>query len=279
MSSTATTAPLLKAAFPVRRMDFGFTDTAKYWWSGDPFMTHFMNNLSSLFPHGEMFFVDSVRAVRKQIEDPQLQKDISAFIGQEAMHSKEHQTYNDYAQIHNIDLHTLDMRIKVLMEFVTKISTKKSRLAITCALEHFTATMAEQLLLREDISMQWSDPQMYKLWLWHAIEENEHKSVAYDTYQAVGGGYLLRTAAMAATTLIFLAVIAWFQIDLLRKDGQLFNWKSWKFGLKVLFGPRNGYLRGLLRPYFQFYKPGFHPSQQDTQKLENRWRPRLGFDS
>ncbi|MFZ3183529.1 MAG: metal-dependent hydrolase [Pseudomonadales bacterium RIFCSPLOWO2_12_59_9] len=278
MSISATAAPLPKANFPVRRMDFSFAETSKYWWSGDPFMTHFMNNLSSLFPHGEKFFVDSVRAVRKQIEDPQLQKDISAFIGQEAMHSKEHQTYNDYAQAHGIDLDVLDMRIKVLLEWVTKFTTKKQRLAATCALEHFTATMAEQLLAREDINMQMTDPRMYKLWLWHAIEENEHKSVAYDAYLAVGGGYWLRTLTMASTSLMFIGVIAWFQLDLLRKDGQLFNWSSWKYGLKALFGPRNGYITGLIRPYLQYYKPGFHPSQQDTVALENRWRTRLGFD-
>ena len=264
------------AHFPVRRMDFSFTDTDKYWWNGNPFMTHFMNNLSSLFPYGEKFFVDSVRAVREQITDAQLQKDISAFIGQEAMHSKVHATYNEYAQAHNIDLHTLELRIKYLMEFVTRFSTKKMNLAVTCALEHFTATMAEQLLKREDISLQMQDPRMYRLWLWHAIEENEHKSVAYDAYQAIGGGYFTRVLSMAFTSLTFVGVIAWFQLGLLRRDGQLTNWRSWRYGLTTLFG-RHGYVRGLLKPYLEYYKPGFHPAQQDTRDLENHWRRRLGF--
>jgi uncharacterized protein len=277
MSISVTAAPQVKAAFPVRRMDFSFTETEKYWWNGNPFMTHFMNNLSSLFPYGEQFFVDSVRAVRQQIADPQLQKDIGAFIGQEAMHSKEHAAYNQYADKHGIDLRTLEQRSKVLIEWVSKYTSKQQRLAATCALEHFTATMAEQLLLREDLTIQIDDEKMYQLWLWHAIEENEHKSVAYDTYQAVGGGYWVRTLTMAVTSLIFLGVLVWFQIDLLRKDGQLFNWKSWGYGLKTLFGPRNGYITGLIRPYLQYYKPGFHPRQQDTQNLENRWRSRLGF--
>ena len=276
MSTSAAPAP--QASFPVRRMDFSFADSQKYWWSGNPFMTQFMNNLSSLFPYGEKFFVDSVRGVREQIKDPQLQKDISAFIGQEAMHSKEHATYNEYAEAHGIDLRTLELRIKVLLEWITKSPTKRQRLAATCALEHFTATMAEQLLLREDLTTQIDDEKMYKLWLWHAIEENEHKSVAYDAYQATGGGYWIRTITMALSTVVFIGVIAWFQVDLLRKDGQLFNWKSWGYGLKTLFGPRNGYLTGLIVPYLQYYKPGFHPAQQDTLRLEQRWRTRLGFD-
>ena len=266
------------ASFPVRRMDFSFSDSQKFWFAGAPFMSHFMNNLSSLFPYGEKFFVDSVRAVRNEVTEPQLKKDISAFIGQEAMHSKEHAAYNDYAAKHGIDLERLELRIKVLLEWITKISTKKHRLAATCALEHFTATMAEQLLQREDLTTQMNDPKLYQLWMWHAIEENEHKAVCYDVYQQVYGGYFTRTIMMAITTLIFVGVIGWFQVHLLRKDGQLFNWRSWGKGLKMLFGPRNGFLTKLLLPYLDYYRPGFHPLDHDSKALEQRWRHRLGFN-
>jgi uncharacterized protein len=266
------------ASFPVRRMDFSFSESQKFWFAGDPFMSHFMNNLSSLFPYGEKFFVDSVRAVRDQVTEPQLKKDISAFIGQEAMHSKEHAAYNDYAAEHGIDLERLELRIKVLLEWVTRITTKKQRLAATCALEHFTATMAEQLLQREDLTTQMNDPKLYQLWMWHAIEENEHKAVCYDVYQKVYGGYFTRTIMMAITTLIFFGVIGWFQVHLLRKDGQLFNWRSWGKGLKMLFGPRNGFLSKLLLPYLDYYRPGFHPLDHDSKALEQRWRQRLGFN-
>lgn len=272
----ASTTPI-RANFPVRRMDFSFSETPKYWWDGQPFMTHFMNNLSSLFPYGEKFFVDSVRAVRERIQDPQLQKDVSAFIGQEAMHSKEHAAYNEYADEHGIDLETLELRIKVLLESISKVTTKKHQLAITCALEHFTATMAEQLLKREDLSSQMKSDKMYKLWMWHAIEENEHKAVAYDVYQQVYGGYFTRTAVMLLTTVIFLSVIAGFQINLLRRDGQLFNWRSWKHGLGVLLHPRRGYFVALIRPWLDYFRPGFHPFDHDTKALETRWKETLDF--
>ena len=272
----ASTTPI-RANFPVRRMDFSFSETPKYWWDGQPFMTHFMNNLSSLFPYGEKFFVDSVRAVRERIQDPQLQKDVSAFIGQEAMHSKEHAAYNEYADEHGIDLETLELRIKVLLESISKVTTKKQQLAITCALEHFTASMAEQLLKRDDLSSQMKSDKMYKLWMWHAIEENEHKAVAYDVYQQVYGGYFTRTAVMLLTTVIFFSVIAGFQINLLRRDGQLFNWRSWKHGLGVLLHPRRGYFVALIRPWLDYFRPGFHPFDHDTKALETRWKETLDF--
>lgn len=269
--------PPIRASFPVRRMDFSFSETPKYWWDGQPFMTHFMNNLSSLFPYGEKFFVDSVRAVRERIQDPQLQKDVSAFIGQEAMHSKEHAAYNEYADEHGIDLERLELRIKHLLGAISKVTTKKHQLAITCALEHFTATMAEQLLKRDDLSGQMKSEKMYTLWMWHAIEENEHKAVAYDVYQQVYGGYFTRTAVMLLTTVTFLGVIGGFQIHLLRRDGQLFNWRSWKHGLGVLLHPRRGYFTQLIRPWLDYFRPGFHPLDHDTKALESRWKEQLDF--
>lgn len=80
---------------------------------------------------------------------------------------------------------------------------------------------------------------------------------------------------MMLTTLMFLGVIGWFQLHLLRKDGQLFNRRSWALGLKKLFGPRQGFFSKLIGPYLDYYRPGFHP----TTELENRWRTRLGFTS
>ncbi|MGX5219237.1 metal-dependent hydrolase [Pseudomonas segetis] len=265
------------ASFPVRRMDFNFTQSRKYWFADDPFMSHFMSSLSSLFPYGEQFFVDSVRAWRQHVNDPQLQKDISAFIGQEAMHSKEHKAYNNYAAEHGIDLQRLELRVKALLEWSKHWSSKKQQLASTCALEHFTATMAEQLLKREDLTTQMNDPKLYQLWMWHAIEENEHKAVAYDTYKAIGGGYFTRIWAMVIVTISFLWVVGGFQLHLMRKDGQLFNWRSWGKGLSILLGPRHGFLTRLIKPYLAYYRPDFHPLQYNTETLVQHWRKRLGL--
>lgn len=115
-------------ASSVRRMDFSFDDSQKFWFAGDPFMSHFMNNLSSLFPS----MARSSRrqqVIRDQVTEPQLKKDISAFIGQKPC-IQEHAAYNDYAAEHNIDLELLELRIKVLR--VRPRSLKKQRLAATC---------------------------------------------------------------------------------------------------------------------------------------------------
>ena len=77
-----------------QRMNFDFKGLAKHWFDHEPVQTHLLNALSLTFPDGERFFVDSVRAFRDQAQSKEQQKEISGFIGQEAMHSLEHDTFN-----------------------------------------------------------------------------------------------------------------------------------------------------------------------------------------
>jgi len=267
----------IKASFPVRRMDFGFNDVPKYWFHNDPFLTHFLSNLSSLFPEGEFFFVTSIRNIRDQIDDPAMQKEISAFIGQEAMHSKEHKEFNDYATAHGIDIDYFHRRVGKLLKFGHKILSHKQQLAVTCALEHFTATIAAQLMKRTDWNERMNDPVMRKMWLWHAIEESEHKSVCYDAYQRLfKNTYATRSGAMVVAMVILAAVVADQQVRLMAKDGQLFNIKSWARGMWGLFGYK-GFLTEVMPELFDYFRPGFHPEDHDSEALEAKYKEMLGF--
>jgi predicted metal-dependent hydrolase len=68
-------------------------------------------------------------------------------------------------------------------------------LAITVAIEHFTALFA-QLMLRPGSIIDKAEPSMRELWRSHAAEEMEHKSVAFDVYRAVGGTEAMRKSFM-----------------------------------------------------------------------------------
>ncbi len=265
----------IQASFPVRRMDFEFNDVPRYWFHNDPFLTHFLSNLSSLFPEGEFFFVTSMRNVRDQITDPVMQKEVSAFIGQEAMHSKEHKVFNDYATAQGIDVDYFHRRVGKLLKFGHKILSHKQQVAVTCALEHFTATVASQLMKRTDWNERMNDPTMRKMWLWHAIEESEHKSVCYDAYQQLyKNAYGTRAGAMVAAMVILAAVVADQQVRLMKQDGQLFNFKSWALGLNGLFG-RKGFITQVIPELFDYFRPGFHPEDYDTEALEKKYKEML----
>lgn len=267
----------IKASFPVRRMDFGFDDVPRHWFHDDPFLTHFLSNLSSLFPEGEFFFVTSMRNIRDQISDPVMQKEISAFIGQEAMHSKEHKVFNDYATAHGIDVDYFHRRVGKLLKFGHKILSHKQQLAVTCALEHFTATIASQLMKRTDWNERMNHPTMRKMWLWHAVEESEHKSVCYDAYDRLyKNSYATRSGMMVVAMVILAAVVADQQVRLMKQDGQLFNLKSWALGLTSLFG-RKGFITEVIPELFDYFRPGFHPEDYDTEALEKKYKDMLAL--
>ncbi|PTQ91107.1 metal-dependent hydrolase [Agitococcus lubricus] len=257
---------------PPRRLDFEFsTDSERYYYDNNPYLSTFLTALSSLFPEGESFFVESVRAYREQITDPILKAQVSGFIGQEAMHSKEHQAFNDMATRLGYPVDKLDKTLAKLLHFGQKALPKSVQLSITVSLEHYTAIIAE-MLLRDPVVQQKFAAEARQLWLWHALEENEHKTVAYDVYEQVVGSYALRVGTMIPVTVIFFAVTFAFHARLLATDGQLFKFRQNWDAFKYCWNGKKGVFSRLLPQYLDFFKPSFHPKQHDTDALLAQWK-------
>lgn len=281
------------ASFPVRRMNFDFESVPEYWMNGSAGLTHFMTGLSALFPAGEKFFIDSVRAVRQHpaIKDNEaLQKEISAFIGQEAMHTHEHVGFNASAQKYGHDVDRLDgitdrviQRTRKVFAFIGKpvgITQEMVDLTATTALEHFTATIASQLLTNKHIQELMTDETMKTMWLWHAIEENEHKAVAYDVFEGVFGkglrAYALRTGSLVGAMVTLFFVQSYFVARLLKDDKQL-NLQSLKDIYVYGYSPSKGVITGMWKEMLEYFRPGFHPNDLDTDQLLMSWKAKLGL--
>ena len=281
------------ASFPVRRMNFDFDTVPEYWMNKSAGLTHFMTALSALFPAGEKFFIDSVRAVRQHpsIKDNQeLQREISAFIGQEAMHTQEHVGFNASAQKFGHDVDRLDritdrviQSTRKVFAFLGKpvgITQEMVDLTATTALEHFTATIASQLLVNPYIQELMTDETMKTMWLWHAIEENEHKAVAYDVFEGVFGrglkAYALRTGSLVTAMATLFVVQSYFVLRLLQDDKQL-NLTSLKDIYIYAYSPSKGVITGMTKEMLTYFRPRFHPNDLDTHELLVSWKAKLGF--
>lgn len=261
------------ASFPVRHLKFDFATTRRYWFGGDPFMTHFMNAMSGVFPQGELMLIEALRKLRPQIDDPVLQAEIGAFIGQEAIHAREHMAFNRYADEQAIDMATLESRIQTLYTLMQKVLPTMHIMAVGCAIEHITATLGGELLRREDWNQRMTGP-VAELWLWHAIEENEHKAVFMDAYKAADGAYALRAFYMAlAGSCVLLLILGNWQ-RLLRGDGKLSARQAIKF-LWQFAGPGGLVSPRVIRELLDYFRPGFHPNDHDTKALEQQWREKL----
>lgn len=270
--------PSATREIPVRKLVDRHVDHEMQEWivPDDPIFSHFLATLSAVFPKGEEFFVASVRRHRDAVKDnPMLKAQIKGFIGQEAMHSREHRDIN--ARLAKLGYHTerADRTIGRLVDFLYRIPPSTLPIAATAAAEHYTGLLGEAALSDEATrEILFGQEAIKPLISWHALEELEHKNVAFDVMVAAGAGYPVRLAGFLATTgvLVTYVAIEWGRavwedravigraerrtfFDHLRRQKLL----SWQFAGNVL----------------KYVRPGFHPDDTDTDELLEEWKVRL----
>lgn len=265
-----------KYDIPVRRMDFEFDDSIpRYWFGGDPVRTMLLTAMSCTFPEGERMFMRAVRHFEPALQDPELKKQVKGFIGQEAHHGKEHQEFNNMMGRKGLPIAKIEKFTKNSIAREEEILSPERMLAKTCALEHFTAMFAETLLEHPEL-VDAIDERLKALWIWHAIEESEHKAVAYDVYQDQVGSYWIRASEMVITSVLFTFFSTLHTVELLRVDRTIAT-TSKEMPRRSTLGSmfkgawKNRHILGKLgRQYLSYYNPGFHPAQKDSTFLRRK---------
>jgi predicted metal-dependent hydrolase len=263
----------------VRRSRFQPQHLRRHYFSGQsPLISHVLTALSMTFPEGEKFFVHSVRQVRDRITDPQLHADISAFIGQEAMHSHAHAQFNNAMHAEDYPLRHIDRQVAMGMAMLRTRSPRR-QLAATVAYEHFTALLSAYLLT-DSRFFDGLDHNLQQLWLWHALEELEHKSVAFDVYQQLFGdnalGLAQRRRSMRMVSLGFMLGVTSMTGLLLKQDRK----NSFANLGKMALNLRDAYylaalILRTLPDYLAFYRADFHPNDIDHRHLITTWQQKL----
>ena len=240
----------------------------RLWHGGSVEATAIYNALSSTFPVGEAYFVESVRAFREGAP-PKLAAEIKAFTTQEAIHSREHDAFNRRASDAGYDLSTLEAQVDRRLA-ITKTKPPIVSLAATMALEHFTAILAHELL-KDPRHLAKADPEAAGLWRWHACEEIEHKGVAYDTWLHAtrrwprSKRWKVKTKVMLFVTRNFVVDRTAGALELMRQDG-VTGFAAWSRLLWYLW-VRPGMFRKIGVAWFKFFLPGFHPWNEDDRAL------------
>jgi predicted metal-dependent hydrolase len=260
---------------PREKLQFNLdnADIPTYWMDGDAFKSRFWDALSIIFPPGEKYFMSSVREFRGQITDPKMLQDIQDFNRQEAQHTLVHRQDNDRLRRQGVDVESLNAYVdqKLNVSYRKKYS-KEYNLAITSALEHFTSIIAHTLFDKRDV-MKGADHRVRAMYAWHAIEEVEHKGVAYDVMEDYAKvGYFKRVLALAHSTYMFPATIFHVQRQLMIHDGfsRMERLKLFTKGMWWLMKP-GGLLQPMLKAYWHYYKPGYHPWQETEQPGYDHW--------
>jgi predicted metal-dependent hydrolase len=262
---------------PTRRISFeeSLRDLPKHFaGDGDLVASHVTAGLSAVFPDGEDFFVRSVRHFRDQITDPELKKQVTGFIGQEAMHGREHRAFNDRLAELGYPTKQVERITKWGLETREKIAPAKANLAATAALEHFTATLAELVLSDEETRVSLGLQEVVDLFEWHELEVSEHKAVAFDVYKAVGGTERMRVWTMNFIRWGFVLGMG-FQVGVsLVMDKRTYKRGVLRASLKR-FRSMNVISRQMWDQLKDYNRPDFHPDDRDTTALVEQWRDEL----
>ncbi|MDB5483785.1 MAG: metal-dependent hydrolase [Caulobacteraceae bacterium] len=243
------------------------------WLGGDVVGTAVFNAFSLTFPEAERLFMDAVREYRPQLTG-RLLEDARAFISQEAVHSREHRLVNGLLDRHRYPVDAIEAGIRERMVRVRERGPM-AMLSVTIALEHFTALIAD-LLLGDDRLLAGAPRDVARLWQWHAVEESEHRSVAFDVYAEATRDWTprqrqkARNRIMRSVTALFVGVITRSAARLLAADGMSPSLARARI-LWFLFG-WPGPFRRCWRHYADWFQADFHPSKHDNRPLLERWR-------
>lgn len=241
---------------------------ARWWLNGDPVATAFYNALSVTFPKGEAFFIESVKAHREGTP-PKLAEEIRSFTAQEVMHSREHLAFNRRVVESGYDVSLLERRVDDILELVRK-RRPIINLAATMALEHFTAILARELL-ENPKHLHGAEGEAGDLWRWHAVEEIEHKAVAYDTWLYATRDWTrfkrwwVKSLMMLLVTRNFIPQRLSGMLELLRQDGITGIGAKARL-LQYAFG-NPGMFRKIGVAWLAYFMPGFHPWNADETHL------------
>jgi predicted metal-dependent hydrolase len=258
----------------VRRMDFPFDRSIeKHWFGGSPVLTHVANAVNLLFPAGERFFVRSVRHFLDRVDDDELRAAAKAFAAQEGNHAREHERYFELLEQQGYEIREfLERYQKFSFGVLEPMMPPAVRLSATAAAEHFTAIMAEAAL--RDGLLQDAHPTMRALLLWHACEEIEHKSVAFDVLERVDPRYSVR---VAGALIAALNLGAWWFMGarmLLRQDR--LDPVAVRRELRH-FAKERPLVQGVfLRGIREYLTKDFHPWNNDNGALAERYLESIG---
>jgi predicted metal-dependent hydrolase len=269
---SAAAKPVVRA----RRIRFGYPTGSlqRHYVDGDLVMSHVVAHLSATFPEGEDFFVRSVRRFADQITDPELQSQVKGFIGQEVSHGREHRALNERLQQMGYPTGRVDRSVHRHMKAAERRLSPLTCLAMTAAFEHFTAVLAETLLGDERAQALLGSTEVRSMLLWHAIEESEHRSVAFDVYRAVGGTETRRIRVMRIIRFSFPITVAVYSIVSLLGDRTTYH--PVRLFRSVAALRHSPFLtRAVVRRVLAYTKPGFHPDDTDNTALLEHWTAAL----
>jgi predicted metal-dependent hydrolase len=242
-----------------RDYHFDFSSMAKKWLNNNLYTTHMFNSPSIGVPYIEGLVNFAVKQALPKISDKQMLEECLNFVTQETSHSREHIKYN--RQLNQLGYHADNIanNIKKKLIHFKKKSSLLTVLAMAAAFENLAGAVS--ITVFEDNILEHADPMIKDFWEWHLMEELEHKTIVFDLYQHLGGGYLRRILIYTITMIYYCYYSLKIYLSFVKKDGG-----SKIKGFLFVSSRKSFFMKSLFRSLI-FYKFKFHPNQILTSHL------------
>ncbi|WP_423855396.1 metal-dependent hydrolase [Acinetobacter guillouiae] len=267
---------------PIRHMKFDFDPAQvdhRFYMDAELASAYFAS-LSIFLTRGEDLVIDTARYHRDFITDPLLKQRVTSLIGQEAIHSKMHEELNDAYLIRDLPVKLFRTWAGWAFEYGFERLPQPMKLSLMAGIEHFTAVLAEYMMNHEDVFFRSQDEKQRAIWMWHILEESEHKDIAFDVFQELSNNYLLRIAGFfpALITILVLISAASFLVPFYRNPKNLISLRYWKeipYNFRLIFGLKDGVYGSSFKHIFDYLRPDFHPNDHDTSEFLDYYKEKL----
>ncbi|MDA3441171.1 metal-dependent hydrolase [Acinetobacter bereziniae] len=267
---------------PIRHMKFDF-DPAKLdhrFYMDAELASAYFASLSIFLTRGEDLVIDTARYHRDFITDPLLKQRVTSLIGQEAIHSKMHEELNEAYLIRDLPVTLFRTWAGWAFEYGFERLPQPMKLSLMAGIEHFTAVLAEYMMNHEEIFFRSQDEKQRAIWMWHMLEESEHKDIAFDVFQELSNNYLLRIAGFfpALITILVLISAASFLVPFYRNPKNLISLRYWSeipYNFRLIFGLKDGVYGSSFKHIFDYLRPNFHPNDHDTSEFLEYYKEKL----
>ena len=257
-----------------RRISFEFPqDIQPHWIPGQQELAHMMNGASLTMPYLEPFLIRTLREALPKINDPLLRADGEAFIAQEGQHYRTHRRFNDLIKSKGYqELESIEKQMEASYASLARLSLAR-RLAYTAGFESMTLGVTRWLIECRQTLFAGADSRVVSFVLWHMVEETEHKTVAFDIYQAACGGYFTRMIGVLHGSIDVMRFSMRSYKLMLKKDGL---WNNWRSRLRLAL-QLTGFVRHVGPYLLRATLPGHNPRFERDPEWVTEWIKRFSL--
>jgi predicted metal-dependent hydrolase len=164
------------------------------------------NSISLLMPYVEPYLVRSVRRTLPSLDEAPLRARTESYLKQELAHHVQHRRFNDVLAEQCPGLRRVERWMQRVYGWLGRTRSDAFNVAFAAGSESIAFGIARWVDRHVDVLFDGADPEASRLFLWHLAEEVEHKTAAFDVFEATGGSRV----RLAVASTVSLALLVWF---------------------------------------------------------------------